>query len=146
MAKSYRTQLPPTSDKPAKSHLIPKHLAKDEFARRLYKLMLDRGWRQAELGRRAGLARNAISVYLRGDSLPNPESLAKLAKAFDMKSDDLLPNYVESAIDRDNPELEFRVSPADPKLAWIRINRSMPTSLAIKIMALIEAHDAEAAK
>jgi transcriptional regulator with XRE-family HTH domain len=118
-------------------------LAKDEFARRLYKLMIDKGWRQADLARHAGLPRNAISVYLRGASLPNPESLKALAKAFDMEPGLLLPNYTESAIERDNPEIEFRVSPADPKKAWLRINRLVYTSTAIKIMALIEADDAQ---
>lgn len=140
MAKSTRTHLPPIN-KPSRSGLIPKHLAKDEFARRLYKLMIDKGWRQADLARHAGLPRNAISVYLRGASLPNPESTKALAKAFDMDPAILLPNYTESAIERDNPELEFRVSPADPKKAWLRINRLVSTSLAIKIMSLIEAED-----
>lgn len=139
MARSTRTHLPP--GRATKSALVPKHLAKDEFARRLYKLMLDKGWRQADLARQAGLPRNAISVYLRGASLPNPDSTKALAKAFDMDPAILLPNYTESAIERDNPEIEFRVSPADPKKAWLRINRLVSTSTAIKIMALIEAED-----
>lgn len=142
MAKSYRTHISPKPDKP-KSNLIPKHLAKDEFARRLYKLMIDKGWRQADLARASGLPRNAISVYLRGASLPNPDSRNALAKAFDMEPNVLLPNYLESAIDRDNPEIEFRVSPADPKKAWLRINRLVSTAAAIKIMGLIEEDDAK---
>jgi transcriptional regulator with XRE-family HTH domain len=141
MAKSPRTHLPPA--RTVKSPLIPKHLAKDEFARRLYKLMIDRGWRQSDLARHAGLPRNAISIYMRGVSLPNPESLKALAKAFEMEPGVLLPNYTESAIERDNPELEFRVSPGDPKSAWLRINRLVKTSTAIKIMAMIEADDAQ---
>jgi len=141
MAKTTRTHLPPSLKQ--KSALIPKHLAKDEFARRLYKLMIDKGWRQADLARASGLPRNAISVYMRGASLPNPESVKALAKVFDMDPGVLLPNYTESAIERDNPEIEFRVSPADPKRAWLRINRLVATSTAIKIMALIEADDAQ---
>lgn len=141
MAKSSRTHLPP--GKASSSPLIPKHLAKDEFARRLYKLMLDKGWRQADLARAADLPRNAISVYLRGASLPNPDSTKALAKAFGMDPAVLLPNYTESAIERDNPELDFRVSPGDPKKAWLRINRLVSTSTAIKILALIEADDAQ---
>ena len=123
------------------TRLVPKHLAKDEFARRLYKLMLEKGWRQSDLARAADLPRNAISVYMRGASLPNDESLRALAKALEVDPDKLLPNRVESSIDRAHPELEFRVSPADPKTAWIRINRSVSTALAIKIMALLEAED-----
>src|SRR2546421_644291 len=105
MARTTRTHLPPV--KQQKSPLIPKHLAKEEFARRLYKLMIERGWRQADLARHAGLPRNAISIYMRGVSLPTPENLKKLASAFDMKPEVLLPNYTESAIERDNPEIDF---------------------------------------
>lgn len=144
MAKAYRTHISPaasSANSNVKSRLIPKHLAKDEFARRLYKLMLEKGWRQADLARAANLPRNAISVYLRGASLPNPESLKALAKAFDTEPDILLPNYTESAIERDNPEIDFRVSPADPKKAWLRLNRLVRTSTAIKILAMIEADD-----
>lgn len=143
MAKNTRTHLAPSNK--MKSPLIPKHLAKDEFARRLYKLMIDKGWRQADLARASGLPRNAISVYLRGASLPNPESTKALAKAFDMEPALLLPNYTESAIERDNPELEFRVSPADSSKAWLRINRLVHTSTAIQILALIEKDDANKA-
>lgn len=128
-----------------KSPLVPKHLAKEEFARRLNMLMREKGWRQADFARASGLTRNSISVYLRGDSLPNRDSLKAIAKALDVDPDHLLPNYRESAIDRDNPQIEFRVSPADPKMAWLRLNRMVTTSLAIKIMALLEAEDAETA-
>lgn len=140
MARTTRTHLP--SAKHSKSPLIPKHLAKEEFARRLYKLMLDKGWRQADLARACGLPRNAISIYMRGVSLPTPGNLEKLAEAFGMKPETLLPNYIESAIERDNPELEMRVSPGDPAKAWLRINRLVRTSTAIKILALLEADDA----
>lgn len=140
MAKSYRTHISP--GKAAKSRLMPKPLAKDEFARRLYQAMLEKGWRQADLARAAGLQRNAVSVYLRGASLPSPENLEKLAKALGKRADELLPNYVESAIEKDNPEIDMKVSPGDPKSAWLRINRLMSTSLAIKILNMIEQDDA----
>jgi transcriptional regulator with XRE-family HTH domain len=143
MARDIKTHLPP--NKLAKSPLIPEHLAKDEFARRLYRLMVEKGWRQADLARHAGLPRNAVSVYMRGASLPNPDSLKALAKAFDMEPGLLLPNYTESAIERDNPELEFRVSPADPKKEWLRVNRLVTTSTAVKIMSLLEDDNANQA-
>lgn len=143
MARSTRTHLNPTNK--SKSPLIPKHLAKEEFARRLYKLMLDRYDSQAEFARASGLPRNAISVYINGKSFPNRESLKALAKALDMDPSVLLPNFTESAIQRDHPEIEFRVSPADPKKAWLRINRLVHTSTATKILALLEADDANKA-
>lgn len=143
MAKSNRTPPKPSRSIAVKSPLIPKHLAKEEFARRLNTLMREKGWRQADFARASGLTRNSISVYLRGDSLPSPDSLRALAKALEVDPDHLLPNYKESAIDRDNPQIEFRVSPSDPKSAWLRINRLVSTSLAIKIMGLLEAEDAK---
>lgn len=144
MAKSNRTPSKQQSKTPMKSPLVPKHMAKDEFARRLHSLMREKGWRQADFARASGLTRNSISVYLRGDSLPSPSSLKALAKALDVDPDHLLPNYRESAIDRDNPQIEFRVSPNDPKSAWLRINRLVSTALAIKIMALLQDEDAQA--
>ncbi|WP_316397298.1 helix-turn-helix transcriptional regulator [Bradyrhizobium sp. 33ap4] len=141
MARANRPHLPP-SNKPPKSTLIPKQLTKDEFARRLYKLMMEKGWRQAEFARRAGLPRNAISVYLRAASLPSPENLKKIADALKIDPEVLLPNYAQSAIEQDNPELEMRVSPANPQKAWLRINRLVSTSIAVQILELLQKDDA----
>lgn len=141
MARNPRTHLPP-NNKTQKSTLIPKHLAKEEFARRLYQLMIGRSWRQSDLARQADLPRNAISIYIRGVSLPTPENLKRLAAAFNMKPDELLPNYAESAIERDNPEIDFRVSPANSKLGWLRVNRLVKAATAIKILELLEGDDA----
>lgn len=141
MARSNRTHLPPNS-KSTKSPLIPKHLAKEEFARRLYQLMLAKNWRQSDLARAADLPRNAISIYIRGVSLPTPENLKRLAVAFGKKPEEILPNYTESAIERDNPEIDFRVSPADSKVGWLRVNRLVKTSTAIKVLEMLEADDA----
>lgn len=144
MAKSNRMQ-PKVIKDPMKSPLVPKHMTKEDFARRLHTLMRAKGWRQADFARAAGATRNMISVYLRGDSLPNPENLKKLAKALGVEPDHLLPNYKESAIERDNPRIDFRVSDSDPKQAWLRINRLVSTSLAIKILGLLEEEDAQTA-
>lgn len=141
MARSNRTHLPP-SNKNQKSTLIPKHLAKEEFARRLYQLMIGQNWRQSDLARQSDLPRNAISIYIRGVSLPTPENLKKLAAAFRMKAEELLPNYAESAIERDNPELDFRVSPANSKVGWLRVNRLVRTATAVKILEMLESDDA----
>lgn len=104
--------------------------------------MIGKNWRQSDLARHAGLPRNAISLYIRGVSLPTPENLKTLAAAFSLKADELLPNYAENAIDRDNPEIDFRVSPANSKLAWLRVNRLVKTSTALEIIKLLEADDA----
>jgi transcriptional regulator with XRE-family HTH domain len=139
MSKSSRPNTPP--DRTVKPRLITKVQAREEFARRLRKLILDRGWRQSDLARASGLPRNAISIYVRGVSLPEDDNLNALASAFGLKPADLIPHFSESIV-RDSSELEFSVVPGDPKSARLRINRTVSTSLAIKIMGLIEAEDA----
>ena len=54
MAKRVRTHL---SDSQTDPDLRPKHLTKQEFGKRLYKLMISKGWHQSELARRADVAR-----------------------------------------------------------------------------------------
>lgn len=127
--------------------LTPKHLTKQEFARRLYQLMIGKGWRQSEMARRAKIQRNAISTYMLGKSFPTAANLRKLAQLFDMEPEDLLPNHIESAIDADNPALSMQVSPGAPDKAWLRINQLVPTALAVKILTLLqEETDAAASK
>lgn len=120
------------------SGLAPKHLTKQAFGRRLYQLMLSRGWNQSELARQANLPRDSISTYVRGVALPTPKSLRALADALGMQATDLLPNAVENAIDDDFPSVEMRVSPAAPNAAWVRINRLVSLSTAVKVIELIE--------
>lgn len=121
----------------APEKLTPKHLTKQEFGRRVYRLMLAKGWNQSELARQADLQRDSVSVYVRGKSLPTSQNLQKLAAALDVEPDELLPNYVESAVDEDNPSLEMRVSPARPTEAWLRVNRLVLVSTAAEVIRIL---------
>jgi transcriptional regulator with XRE-family HTH domain len=127
---------------PADANLTPKHLTKQEFGRRLYRLLLERGWNQSELARRADLPRDSVSTYIRGRSLPTPTSLKKIAEALGVEPENLLPNVVESAIDEDNPAFDLRVSPSRPGVAWVRVNRQMSFAAAVKISEIISNDDA----
>lgn len=120
------------------SDLAPKHLTKQQFGRRLYQLMLARGWNQSELARQANLPRDSISTYIRGVALPTPRSLKSLAEAFGINMTDLLPNAVEAALDEDLPSLEIKVSPSAPSTAWLRVNRLVSLTTATRIIELIE--------
>jgi len=140
MARKHRVHLA-QDDSPSPEALKPKHLTKQEFGRRLYNLMLKRGWSQSDAARECGLERDKISVYVRGKSLPTPTNLDKLAKGFGVAPEDLLPNYVESAIDEDAPSFEMKVSTADVGVAWLRVNRMVKMSTAVKIAELLEADD-----
>lgn len=140
MARKHRTHVPGEGAK--ETRLTPKHLTRQQFSKRLYDLMVSRHWTQSELARQAGLPRDSISTYIRGKSFPSPLSLQKLADAFGLEPDELLPNTIESAIDADNPAFEMKVSTNRPDLAWVRLNQLVSTSTAMKIVALLEEDDA----
>jgi transcriptional regulator with XRE-family HTH domain len=135
MAKNTRTHL--LADSPTDPALRPKHLTKQEFGKRLYKLMISKGWHQSELARRAGVARDSVSTYVRGVSLPDPGNLEKLASALGVDAVDLLPNHVEAAIDNDVPSLEMKISSANPRVAWLRVNRLVSTETCVKVVELL---------
>lgn len=140
MARKSRTHLI-VDDQPNSnnSSLVPKHLTKQEFGRRLHRMLLERGWRQSELARRGDLQRDSISNYVRGRSLPTPLNLQKMASALGVKPEDLLPNHLESAIAEDEPDFELKVSPGDGTRAWVRLNRMLSLETAVQIAALVQA-------
>lgn len=134
MAKKVRTHI---SDSQTDPDMRPKHLTKQEFGKRLYKLMIGKGWHQSELARRADVARDSVSTYIRGISLPEPGNLERLARALGVEPVDLLPNHIEAAIDNDVPSLEMKVSGSDPRVAWLRINRLVSTATCLKVVELL---------
>jgi transcriptional regulator with XRE-family HTH domain len=128
------------------NQLAPKHLTRQEFARRLYRLMLSRGWNQSELARRADLPRDSVSTYIRAKVLPTPQSTQRLASALGVVPEELMPNHVESAIDEDTPSLEMKVSVNAPSKAWLRVNRLVSLATAARVIDLIEAENASDAE
>jgi transcriptional regulator with XRE-family HTH domain len=134
MAKNVRTFI---GDEPTDLTLRPKHLTKQDFGRRLYKLMISKGWSQSELARQAGIKRDSVSTYIRGVSFPERGNLEALADALSVNPDDLLPNVIESAIDEDVPSLELKISTADARIAWLRVNRLVSTVTCMKVLDLL---------
>jgi transcriptional regulator with XRE-family HTH domain len=118
--------------------MVPKHLTKQEFGKRLYRLMLAKGWNQSELGRQSGLPRDSVSTYVRGRSLPTPQNLMALSEALGVSQEELLPNHTESAIDEDTPSFEMKTSTSSPNMAWVRVNRLVTMQTAIRIADLLE--------
>jgi transcriptional regulator with XRE-family HTH domain len=118
--------------------MVRKHLTRQEFGQRLFNLMIDHGWSQAELGRQADISRDAISNYIRGNYLPEPVNIKKLADAFKIKPEDLLPNVAETEIKMVSaPALEVRTG-ADPTTSWVKINRLIRSSELPKLLQAIE--------
>jgi len=136
-----RNKMAVTSDAPGNrvTEDAPRHLSKQEFGRKLHKLMLEKGMHHAELARRADLPRNNISTYINGRSYPTEQSLNKLAKALGVRPDELLPNRAEMAIRGEQmPDLSMKTSIADPGQSWLIINRLVPTALAARIITMLE--------
>lgn len=135
MAWNPRTHIPTDGIKDLS--LAPKAVTREEFGRRLYQLMLTKGWNQSELSRRADVPRDSVSMYIRGKTLPTPASLEKLAIALGVTALDLLPNHTESAIDEDTPSFEIKQSPNTPNTAWLRVNRLVTLTAALKIADIL---------
>lgn len=125
-----------------------------EFGRRLQARMIQLGWNQTELSRRATdhlpkvakgqvqghtLGRDRISSYIRGKYLPRPEALAAIAKALRCKSADLLPPEGVPSVVEEGPMFEMRS--VDGKRVHIRLNRVVTQKSATEIMAILDKED-----
>ncbi|MEP3248081.1 MAG: helix-turn-helix transcriptional regulator [Sneathiella sp.] len=128
--------------KPSKGKSIkgaPKEVIRREFANRLQSAMIDKGWNQSELGRRANLGRDNISAYIRGISIPGPLHLNALAVALDVKTEELLPSDAMPSIDQAVPALDVRDT--GKGMAWLRVNQAVEWDAALKIMAILKSDD-----
>jgi transcriptional regulator with XRE-family HTH domain len=120
---------------------VPRHLSKLEFGERLHKLAMSRGLNQSDLARATGLTRDNISTYILGKSLPTAANLKALADFFQMSVEELLPNRVEEKIEAAPTSFEIKTSATSPNKAWLRVNRLVRLSTAVKIAELIEAEE-----
>lgn len=139
MANYPRHHLPPTDHDDGTA----RHLTRQEFARRLSSVIMERGWSQSDLARAAGLGRDAISTYVRGRSLPGPLNLRKLADALGMSPHQLLPNAAENAVDNDVPAFEMRAAVGHPDQVWVRLNRQLTLRQALAIARVLDAESAD---
>jgi transcriptional regulator with XRE-family HTH domain len=141
-----RHHLPPSlAEELDPTHGEPRALTKQEFGRRLHALILEKGWNQSELARRAELGRDAISTYVRGRSFPEPSSLKRIADALGKDPTDLLPNTFESAMDRDLPAIEIREASGHPGHSWLRVNRRVTTDQALRVLQILNERKEEVA-
>ena len=128
----------------AASSMTPNALTKQEFGRRLAKLIRERNWTQSDAAREASLGRDAISNYVNGHNFPTPRSLEALAAAFDVSIEDLFPNAMMNALEDEHPAFELRVAAGHPGKAWVRINRAMTFETATEIARLLNVEDGRA--
>ena len=115
----------------------PASLDKKSFGNRLEKLLLEKGWRQSELARRADLKRDSISNYIRGRTFPTPLNMKKLCSALGVTEAEFQ-SSTESVIDNSD-QVSFLLAqcPENPNRAKIQINQIVSFDTATKIMALL---------
>lgn len=91
-------------------------MAKKMIGKKLKKLRQDRGWTQAEVGSRAGIAGSAVSMYENDSREPNLEIIGKLAEVFGVTVDEIMggdegrPVLNREAFDKDGAEFGFMVA------------------------------------
>lgn len=144
MSKNPVHRLPPSSGRPATAEL-----RNQEFARTLYKLLIEKGWSQSDLARRVfgatkdsrgynvAKGRDRISVYLRGQAYPEPKTLNKIAKVLRVSVEDLAPDIHTATIDREKPEVMIHQASGHPDKVHLVVNKVVPASVAAKVMALV---------
>lgn len=114
------------------------YMSRQEFARNLHVAIMHKGWRQADLARSTGLARNNISTYVRARCFPSRVSLEKLAHALGVEAETLLPNIVKMAHEGERqPGFSLQSSGADPTKGWLTVNMLVPMDVGVAISAML---------
>lgn len=119
----------------------PSDVVRREFAKRLQRARVAKGWNQSELARRAGMGRWNISGYERGKNLPYPNALRKLADVLGVDPQELLPSSLVPSVERTTPAFEMKQVGDGTDAVWLRINQKVSWDKALKIMAVLK--DAE---
>ena len=73
----------------------------------LNELMINRGWRQADLARATGISRSGISLLLNGQIRPAPQTIMQLSQALRIKPEIIMEKagYLPERIEKGDPEL-----------------------------------------
>ncbi len=121
-------------------------VARKDFGDRLRVMMNQKHWTQSETARKTGIARDAISNYVRGNSFPDPANLQRLAKALGTQPEVLIPTMaaLPARQRRAAPvappviaDPEFSVSQIAPDRMEVRLHKTLSSADAAKIMAII---------
>lgn len=121
---------------------VPRDQIKIDFAKRLQRAMVDKGWNQSELARRASgylpkgemVGRDNVSHYIRAVSLPRSAQLGALAKALGLKPADLLPT-IPTATAKAPP---FDMRQLEDGNVWLRINQAVSFDQALRVMQILQ--------
>jgi transcriptional regulator with XRE-family HTH domain len=112
-----------------------------EFSSNIFRLMTGAGMSQSDLARKAKTGRDNISAYVRGKSLPRPKIAQNIAKALNCDINDLFPGLLERGVQDAVPSIELRQVPGRENRAWLRMNKEVSFSTAVKIVELVNQED-----
>jgi transcriptional regulator with XRE-family HTH domain len=119
------------------------------FARRLHELMVEKDLSQADVARRAfgtettkegytvAKGRDRISAYLSGRTYPESRTIKVLADALMVKPEDLAPEAIAAAVDRDNPSLSITMVEGHPDKVHLVVNQLVPLNAAMEIGSIL---------
>lgn len=131
---------------PVRTETVPKDVLKADFARRLNRLMVQKGWSQSEFARQTAkhtptghspVTRDLINKYIGGKVLPLPANLEIICKTLGVERADLLPLGATKEAGSDViPPIDVR--DAGNNMAWVRVNQAVEWPVALKIMNLLK--------
>lgn len=155
MSRKPTRRMPPTREPPAtipqtSQSPVLKRIHQQEFARRLFQALQQRGWSQSDLARQAfgttedadgykvAKGRDRISSYIRGLNVPEPRYLKKIADVLGMSTEELAPDLYQNALEREPPAVSFHEAAGHPGKAHLVVNKVVAMSVAVKIIQLLE--------
>lgn len=105
--------------------------SKREFAERLLNRLAEMDMTQADLARKIGYSKDAVSTWARHRSLPSQDALEAVAKQLRCSTEDLLPHRFSAP----------QAAAIDLKMlgngrARVRIDTDLPSDVAIKIVQM----------
>lgn len=123
-------------------------MARKQFGDNLRVMMNQRHWTQSDMSRQSGIARDAISNYVRGISFPDPGNLKRLAKTLDTECEALIPTMAPSQkvarkaapIETPKvvpPEAEFIATQVAPDRMEVCLRKTLNVADVAKIIAII---------
>lgn len=120
-----------------------REFAKKEFAKRMHQALLAKQWRQADLVRASGIAKDSVSQYYNGRTLPTDLSLLKLAKALSVDPGWLVPDMARPTKAPDSDLFEMLNVPGSSGSKRVRMDKVVPIGTANKIWNLVYSSDAD---
>jgi transcriptional regulator with XRE-family HTH domain len=124
------------------------------FARKLHDVLTANNMSQSDLAREVwgttrdgrgfevAKGRDRISAYVNAKAFPEPGTLRMLAKALNMKPEELAPEAVASAVDRENPAVSITAVAGHFDKVYLRVNQLVPLAVALEVGRLLEAANA----